>query len=405
MNTGARVRKLREKYCYSQDDLAAYLKISRATVAQMELGNRVIDSVALEKIADFLGCNPMVFFEETQAINDPAAILFRANSDLSSNQHLKQCVSNCLKLGRESVNLRNILNIETNSTATPSYGLKPPASKWEAKEQGKMIAAQERRRLELGHLPVTDMITLIESQGILVGQEEMHPDISGFTVKDQNAGLFIFVNSTNPGVRKRFSLVHEYCHAIADTERPVSVSHTSKHSELLEVRANSFAAHFLVPDDLCRDKVYELGKGLPSREEASVYNENEHLDVRKRNIRSEQFIQLYEVGGMALWFGVSVATMLYRLKNTGFLSADELDRLLNEERGMYGRQLRSIMSKTETDTAFKTTDVFRTTLFNMALEALRRNEISTAKCMEIAVLAGINPDNASSFIKILNADN
>ena len=58
MELGTKVRDLREKFCYSQDDLAAYLKTSRATVAQMELGNRNIDSVTLEtikKAARFLG--------------------------------------------------------------------------------------------------------------------------------------------------------------------------------------------------------------------------------------------------------------------------------------------------------------------------------------------------------------
>ena len=401
---GRKIRELREKFCYSQDDLAIYLKTSRATVAQMELGNRVIDSITLDKIADFLGCDPLVFFEKEQSLSDPAAILFRANSDLNMHIELKECIAECRKLGRERINLREILKIETDPLTRPSYTLKPPSSKWEAKNQGQRIAEQERRRLELGHQPVTDIIKLIESQGILVGQEKMPNDISGFTITDKDAGLFIFINSEHPGVRKRFSLVHEYCHAIVDTNRTFSITYTSKHAELLEVRANAFAAHFLVPTDICRDKVHEIGKGFPSRDEASVFNENEPLEIHKRNIRSEQSIQLYEVGAMALWFGVSILTMLYRLKNTGFLSNSELDTLLKEEKGPYGTPLRSIMKKEETDTIFKSTNLFRMNIFNMALEALRRNEISTGKCIEIAKLAGINTEEAFSVIQDYNSD-
>lgn len=401
---GNKVRELREKYCYSQDDLANYLKTSRATVAQMELGNRVIDSVTLEKISDFFGCDPLVFFKEEQSLSNPAAILFRANSDLNMHIELKKCVAKCRTLGRESINLREILKIDTDPLTIPSYTLKPPSSKWEAKDQGQRIAEQERRRLELGHQPVTDIIKLIESQGILVGQEKMPNDISGFTITDKDAGLFIFINSKHPGVRKRFSLVHEYCHAIVDTDKSFSISYTSKHAELLEVRANAFAAHFLVPTDICRDKVHEIGKGFPSRDETSVYNESEPLEIHKRNIRSEQSIQLYEVGAMALWFGVSILTMLYRLKNTGFLTNNELDTLIKEENGPFGTHLKSIMKKEETDTIFKSTNLFRINIFNMAIEAFRRNEISTGKCIEIAKLAGINTEEAFSIIQDYNSD-
>lgn len=400
---GRKIRELREKFCYSQDDLATYLKTSRATVAQMELGNRVIDSVTLDKIADFFGCEPLVFLSD-EPISDPAAILFRANSELNLHIELKECVAECRKLGRESINLREILKIETDPLTRPSYTLKPPASKWEAKDQGQRIAEQERRRLELGHQPATDITKLIESQGILVGQELMPNDISGFTITDKDAGLFIFINSEHPCVRKRFSLVHEYCHAIVDTDRSFSISYTSKHAELLEVRANAFAAHFLVPTDICRDKVHEIGKGFPSREEASVYNESEPLEIHKRNIRSEQSIQLFEAGAMALWFGVSLLTMLYRLKNTGFLSNNELDLLLKEENGPYGTHLRTLMKKSESETIFQSTDLFRMKIFNMALEALRRNEISTGKCIEIAKLAGINAEEAFSIIQDYNSD-
>ncbi len=401
---GNKVRELREKFCYSQDDLAIYLKTSRATVAQMELGNRDIDSVTLEKISDFFGCDPLVFLDKKEPSSDPAEILFRANSDLSNRIELKKCVAKCRKLGRESKNLREILKIDTTPLTRPSYRLKSPASKWEAKDQGQRIAEQERRRLELGHQPVTAIIKLIESQGILVGQEQMPNDISGFTITDKNAGLFIFINSGHPSVRKRFSLIHEYCHAIVDTDKSFSISYTSKHAELLEVRANAFAAHFLVPSDICRDKVHEIGKGFPSRDEVSVYNENEPLEIHKRNLRSEQSIQLYEVGTMALWFGVSILTMLYRLKNTNFLSSNELDTLLKEESSPLGTHLKSIMKKEETDTIFKSTDLFRMNIFNMALEALRRNEISTGKCIEVAKLAGINSETAFSVIQGYNSN-
>lgn len=403
MDIGRKVRELRERFCFTQDELANFLKTSRATVAQMELGNRVIDSVTLENIADFFGCDPQLFLEEDESSIDSIAVLFRANTDLQENTELRKCVIQCRKLGMENRNLHEILQIGSDNLTGASYSLRPPANKWEAMEQGKRIAQQERRRLELGHQPVREIIKLIESQGVLVNQEKMPSDVSGFTLCDKSAGTLIFINSEHPGVRKRFSLVHEYCHAILDTDRAVIVSRFQSNSELLEVRANSFAAHFLVPDELCRAAVHDLGKGYQSREEAVVYNEDKSLELHKRNLRSMQTIQLYDAGGLALWFGVSIETILYRLKNTGFISGDELETLLAEKNGPLGKQLMRILPEHETEAAFRSRDMLKVNIFNMALEAYRRGEISTGKVMEIASLVKVNPDRAFAIITELNS--
>lgn len=96
--------------------------------------------------------------------------------------------------------------------------------------------------------------------------------------------------------------------------------------------------------------------------------------------------------------------MLYRIKNTGFLSADELDRLLNKNQGSFGDHLCTIMKRTEVDTAFPATDAFRIWVLNMALEAFRWNEISTGKCIELASLTSINTEEALTIIQDCNSD-
>lgn len=403
MDIGSKIREFREKLCFTQDELANYLITSRATVAQMELGNRAVDSVILEKVADFFGCSPLALLEEDELCMDSMAILFRVNSDLKKTGFLRDCVIQCRKLGVENRNLQEILQLSFDTSTRASYSLKPPGTKWEAMEQGKSIAREERRRLELGHQPVKEIIKLIESQGILVNQGKMPSDVSGFTLSDNSAGTLIFINSEHPGVRKRFSLAHEYCHGILDTNRAVSVSRLTSNSELLEVRANSFAANFLVPDELCRTAVHDLGKGLHSREEAAVYNEDVSIEIHKRNLRSVQSIQLYDVGGLALWFGVSIETMLYRLKNTSFISGNELQYLLEQKNSSFGKQLLKIMQNHETETAFRSSDMLKVNIFNMALEAFRRGEISTGKVMEIAALVKIDPERTFALLTEMNS--
>ena len=52
---GKRIMEMRKLKGYSQEDLAKFLKISRSSVAQMELGNRNISVMELIKLSETLG--------------------------------------------------------------------------------------------------------------------------------------------------------------------------------------------------------------------------------------------------------------------------------------------------------------------------------------------------------------
>ena len=52
---GKRIAELRKQKGFSQEDLAKFLKISRSSVAQMELGNRNISVPELIQLSEALG--------------------------------------------------------------------------------------------------------------------------------------------------------------------------------------------------------------------------------------------------------------------------------------------------------------------------------------------------------------
>ena len=64
---------------------------------------------------------------------------------------------------------------------------------------------------------------------------------------DPAIGVFIVVNAVMRAVRRRFSFAHEYAHALLDRDRLGTVSRTTERDDLSEVRANAFAAAFLLP--------------------------------------------------------------------------------------------------------------------------------------------------------------
>ncbi len=389
---GKRVSEFRRKFGNTQEDLAKWLGVSRAGIAQMEAGDKEIDSIVLERIADFFGCSPLAFFEDESVTADAFSILFRANADLQDSTELRECVSDCLKLGREVTGLKKILDIESGFCLPILYEMNTPANKWEAVEQGNRIAEQERKRLDLGDLPVTNLVMHLENLGICTGEHEMPSDVSGFTMLDSASGAFIFVNRNNTGVRKRFSYAHEYGHVVMDSGRAVSVSRISESDSLLEVRANAFAASFLMPSEGCHRMIRQFGKGASAREEVTVYDGEDSLTVNKRNIKSDQAIQLYDAARLAFYFSVSLRSMIYRLKNLKYISRLELEHLLEEEAGFGGVHYRNLMRENDQQNRLDEPDLFGFTVSSLSLEAYRRGEISKGKCIEIHRLARIKDD-------------
>ena len=80
------------------------------------------------------------------------------------------------------------------------------------------------------------------------------------------------------------------------------ISRTTDRSNLIEVRANSFAANFLMPEEGVAQVLAALGKGAPSRVYTEVFDEAGVLPVDSRTEPGTQAIQLYDVVQLAHYF-------------------------------------------------------------------------------------------------------
>ena len=168
---------------------------------------------------------------------------------------------------------------------------------WEAIQQGKSIADAERKRLDLGNRPVSDMSRLIQTQGIWASGVEFPDDISGLFLSHSSIGMAIFANLTQSRNRKRFSYAHEYAHALMDRDTQVAVSQATNSSELVEKRANAFAAAFLMPAGGIAALLEDFDKGKPSRSGHIIFDAAtaEQIVIRSRSNAHEQSITYYDV--------------------------------------------------------------------------------------------------------------
>jgi Zn-dependent peptidase ImmA (M78 family) len=176
---------------------------------------------------------------------------------------------------------------------------------------GKNLAVTEARtaRVRLGvglDAPLPDVLRLIEDVGgVLVTVKPLPDGVAGAYGKKKGRG-FIFVNSRDSAVRRRFTLAHEFGHHSLGHRGVVDrYEDLAKPKRPEEIEANYFASEFLAPMQAVRNWV---------------------------DVRPVRDIDLRTVVELAVFFGISATAALIRLEEAGLVSAAlrrELDGLID----------------------------------------------------------------------------
>src|SRR5208283_973305 len=166
---GRRLRAAREAASLTQEQVAERIGLSRSAIAQIELGNRSVSSVELDRLASLYSRDILDFFSEQFANEDSLLALFRANQDIAAKPETGDALRQCIAVGRELTNLERLVGVPDESTSAVRYTVPEPRSRYDAIKQGAGLAEQERRRLNLGDAPIEEISELLERQGIRTG--------------------------------------------------------------------------------------------------------------------------------------------------------------------------------------------------------------------------------------------
>ena len=294
-----------------------------------------LSELYLYRVADFLQDTPD---------DDILVALHRVAPGLEQDPDTKEQVVRCVHLCREGVMLEKLLGVEPRS-GPPKYESRIPRSPGDAIAHAEESADQERRRLGIGNAPISDISELISSQGIWASGVALPDGISGLFLCHASIGLAILVNSTHPKGRKRFSYAHEYAHVLLDRDRDATISSIDNSSQLVEKRANAFAAAFLMPKAGARCFLRTLDKGLPSRLDHSIFDvaSGGHIEAAQRPPARSQRITCMDNAMLAHHFGVSYQAASFRLKSLRFVSDRECRGLLDHDN--FGREYLKALSK------------------------------------------------------------
>jgi len=392
-----RLKAARTNANLTQEQVAGSLGVTRTALVQLEAGNRAVSTLELARLAGLYGRPISSFFELGQQVAEEDALvaLFRAAQVEGQELPWQSEVSRYLGICRAGVELERLLDRPPH-VGPPSYDLPNPRNVMDGVEQGQSVAEQERRRLSLGHNPIPDLSDLINSQNIWASGAKLPDQMSGLFLRHSSIGLFILVNFDHPRARKRFSYAHEYAHALLDRDQAATVSLEGDRKKLTEVRANAFAASFLLPRTGVWAFLHSRFKAGPSLTEQTVYDpsaekDGEEIRAMRRAAPRSQSLTYEDVAALAHHFGVSYQAALFRLKSLMIVNEAEFADLRDKED--FGRRFLDLLQVLEDleghDNRTPDREIV-SQVVHLALEAYRREEVSQGKLRDLSTLLGFS---------------
>lgn len=246
---GRRIREVAEEVGVGKAKIADALGVDQETISKLEMGT--LDPIPgdyILVIARLLQTDFRYFISsDLDDVEAETKKLFRKLAAPTPSDFLaiRRFVSFCMS----EKDLEALLSVERQKDI-PTYRTGKTSPRLH-KDQGRDAAKQERKRLGLGNRPIRNIFETLRSQGIHLFRHSLEDrNLNGVTIQHPQAGVCVLINYDDDLYRQFFSAAHEYCHVLADrgvlaTEGCV-VSYRGRY-DLVEVRANNFAAEFLLP--------------------------------------------------------------------------------------------------------------------------------------------------------------
>jgi transcriptional regulator with XRE-family HTH domain/Zn-dependent peptidase ImmA (M78 family) len=386
------LREARENHGISQATAAKRVGLSRTVLAQIELGNRAISPEEMTKLAKLYGRTVSDFSPEAA----PDDVLAMISVHVPSG--LKPTLEDVLGLCSEAGALENVLG-RPPRTGPPHYDLPRPRNTADAIVQGEQVAAQERQRLGLGPgSPVDTVSDLVASQGIRVAVLGLPEEVGGIYVRHPTVGSLVITGTEDARV-PRFGLLHEYAFALTEKDRSLIVTTPLNSDQLIQIRADAFAAAFLLPQSGIESAIGSLDKGRPSRRALAVfgYAAEELLEAEVRSAPGSQDLSCHDVASIAGWFGASYEATVYRLRALGLISRAEKNDLLRRERQRAASAYSALVAPRAESDPLHATEVgvpLKREIAHLAIEAYRRRLTSKGDLAALAPklqLPGLTP--------------
>jgi len=318
---GRRARAARRRADLDAADVAKMVGLSADKLSKIENGKRRISPRELPALAQALGVSMASLLGTADTSRPALALAHRVAAGASAGATSGARVRAVALLEAEDRLSRRVelpprqlspagaaiaRLVSTQYSATPR-------TQAEARRQGRALAEEVRRVLELGGAAIDDLPALIEMHFAAdVALSPLGEGSDGLCAHDGEAALVV-VNTDFPLGRTRFTLAHELGHHLLNDAREVIEESQGDMNAVTfrERRVNSFAAHLLLPVKAVAATLAWLGATGD--------------DVAAATDRGRMVI-----GYLMVRYGVSMPCTLGQLMDAGYLKLDRKLELAKE---------------------------------------------------------------------------
>ena len=275
-------------------DLAQAVGVNKQAISQFENCKSSPEPMTLRRIADALGF-PYSFFVETEDVSTIGNTYFRAlysskKKDLAAQQIKAKYVAKIHSVLSSKVkfNPLNLPHFDADKTITIED-----------------IAMQTRQYWNLGEAPIANMVSLLERNGIIVGEFATNSrGIDAFYQYYEEGGhptyCVILGTDKKSFYRRQFNCAHELGHILLH-ERYSDLNEIDREEfREREDQANAFAAAFLLPEKAFGNDVAAYPNRL-----------SHYVELKKK-------------------WNVSIMAMIMRAYSLGYLSSNQYSYLMRQ---------------------------------------------------------------------------
>jgi Zn-dependent peptidase ImmA (M78 family)/transcriptional regulator with XRE-family HTH domain len=283
-------RKKRRK---TQVELAQESGVPQAAISRIENGIKdALSSEEIQRIAHILGMPISFFYEQEPLYRRPISLhgaAFRKKASVS----VKDADAVVSTANHYILQLRKLIDAVDLEPEFELLQFEVVSNRDSAGDHARAVnsAAEAARKVraswQLEDGPLLSLTRFVEATGVIIIHADFGPgDIDGLTLRPAGMRPVIFLNANRPADRMRFSLAHEFGHAVL---------HPYPY-ENMEKEANEFAAELLMPEQAIRS------------------------DLRRR-------LSIPALGQLKLKWHVAMSALIYRAKTVGAIQDEEATSL------------------------------------------------------------------------------
>lgn len=405
---GMDLRRTRERRGLSKRTVAKALGVPQSVMTKVENGSHDLTSEETKRLADIYGCPEYELLSPDEEFHmvDLSAALHQTLPTLRHDREAESAIMRMVHACNEGVGIRLQMG-RPRSPELPKHTARM-AGTTDAVSQGEDVARKERDRLGLGIAPLANIAALLNSEDVWSAAVRLPDDLSGLFLWHPTVGAAVLVNVGHPPERRNFSYAHEYAHALFDRDGTVTATRRENGSDLGEMRANAFAAAFLMPPDGVASQLDRMGKGPSIRRgmaDPDVVT-GKQVDVEGGQLPDPFTITPHDIVTLARRFCVSHEAMIWRLQRLGHITPEMRTSLLDG--AALAQEYAGLLEPQESGAADPRQDSgeaeFRYHLMHMALEAFRMEVITGGRLRQAAWKLSLSHDIWNLALEMFDAE-